>query len=320
MNINMNIANNVGKIDVFNTLYDIQNLAFLNNNFILNNDNISYSNIFDHINYLKINIIKILLLNNNNIDIIKNKFFMNGDTILHYITYYFIKYSNNNYYENFKFLIKNYIDINKKNLYGYSILYGVCKYHYINFDLIKFLLENGSNPNLSIECKLHSNVFSFEYNSPENSEKPILAFRFISVFTYVCIKFYNIVFFQNSKIELYFNIIKEMVKYGGNIYEKIIVKRIIDTRMDLDSFSPYVTQNEEITIIDLFDEIEPEYNKDSMIFSKRKYKDIILKSHREYVFNKRLPLLLMIEGCDKNYRLPKIFENEDLIKELCSFI
>jgi hypothetical protein len=288
----MTIDNNIGKIDVFNTLYDLQNLAslnnnfvFLNNNFILNNDNISYSNIFDHINYLKIDIIKILLFNNNNIDIIKNKFFMNGDTILHYITYYFIKYNNNNYYENFEFLIKNYIDINKKNLYGYSILYGVCKYHDINFDLIKFLLENGSNPNLSIECESHSNVF-----------------------TYICIKFYNIVFFQKSKIELYFNIIKEMIKYGGNIYENIIVKRIIDIRMDLDSFSPYITQNEEITIIDLFDEIDS------------KYKNIVLQCYRNYVFNKRLNLLLMIEGCDKNYRLPKIFENEDFVKELCSFL
>ena len=276
---------NIGKIDVFNTIYDVQNFSSLNHTFVSSIDNISHSNIFDNFNYLNIDIIKILLFNNDNIDIIKNKFYMNGDTILHYITYYFIKYNKNNYYENFEFLIKNYIDINKKNLYGYSILYGVCKYHDINFDLIKFLLENGSNPNLNVESE-----------------------PYISPFTYICIKFYNIVFFQKSKIELYLNIIKEMVKYGGNIYEKIIVKRIIDIRIDLDSFSPYITQNEEITIIDLFDEIEP------------KYKTILLQCYRDYIFNKRFNLLLMIEGCDKNYRLPKIFENEDFVKELCSFI
>ena len=102
-----------------------------------------------------------------------------------------------------------------------------------------------------------------------------------------------------------------MIYYGGNIYQKIIVKRIIGIRMELDSFSPYITQNEEITIIDLFDEIDCKYGK---------YKDIVLKCYHDYIFNKRFALLLMIEGCDKKYRLPKIFENEDFIKELCSFI
>ena len=301
--------NNIGKIDVFNTIYDVQNLASLNHIFVSSIENISYSNIFDNINYLNIDIIQILLFNNDNIDIIKSKFYMNGDTILHYITYYFIKYNNSNYYVNFEFLIKNYIDINKKNLYGYSILYGVCKYHDINFDLIKFLLKNGSDPNLSVESEMHNSTFTYN-----------------SAFTYMCIKFYNIVFFQKSKIELYLNIIKEMVKYGGNIYEKVVVKRIIDIRMDLDSFSPYISQNEEITIIDLFDEIdsklmkEHELDESSSLSCEGKYKTIVLKYHRDYIFNKRLNLLLMIEGCDKNYRLPMIFENEDLIKELFTFI
>jgi hypothetical protein len=218
---------------------------------------------------------------------------MSGDTILHYITYSFIEYNNFNYYEKFSYLIKNYIDINKKNLYCYSILYGVCKYNDINFDLIKFLLENGAQPNLlNIDSEHNSNAFA-----------------------YICIKFYNIILYQKYKIELYFNIIKEMIYYGGNIYQKIIVKRIIGIRMELDSFSPYITQNEEITIIDLFDEIDSKYGKESIF-----YKDIVLRCYHDYVFNKRLNFLLMIEGCDKKYRLQKIFENEDFIKELCSFI
>ena len=280
----MNIDNNIGKIDVFNTLYEVQNFAYLNN-FLINRDNISYSDIFENIDKSNINKLQILLSNNDNVDIIQNKYNIAGDTILHYITYKFIKHNNSNYYEIFKFLSKNYIDINKKNLYGYSILYGVCKYHDINIDLIKFLLEHGANPNLTIE--------NTSYSSP---------------FSYICVKFYNITLYQTYKIDLFLNIIKEMIRYGGNIDEKIIVKRIIDIRMELGSFSPYITKNEEITISDLFNEIDP------------KYKTIVLKCHHDYIFNKRLNFLLLIEGCDKNYRLPIIFENEDFIKELCSFI
>jgi hypothetical protein len=53
--------NNIGKIDVFNTLYEVQNISFLNN-FLKCRNNISYSNIFENINNINIQDLKILII------------------------------------------------------------------------------------------------------------------------------------------------------------------------------------------------------------------------------------------------------------------
>jgi len=275
--------NNIGKIDVFNTLYyETRSITVMNK--ILECKNIDLSDIFENIDIFNNTKVQLLLSNNDNIYLLKNSYNFNGETILHYITYSYIKYKYSTYYDKFKYLIEH-INIDKINLYGYSILYGVCKYHNIDYDIVKFLLEHGADPNLNIDNKVNLNPF-------------------ISV----CIKFYNIVLYNADKIELFLNIINVMIQHGADIYQKIIVKRVIGISTEIDSFLPYITQNEEIIIIDLFNEIDP------------KYKNIVLKFYHDHIFNKRLALLSMIEGCDKNYRLPLIFENEDYIKELCTFI
>lgn len=284
------MENMIGKIDVFNTLYEVIDFRYLLNNVFTHN-------ITDTLNFENIDITNLLLNNSesninnindiNNIDNIKNKYNENGDTILHYITHYYIKYGDNNYFVKSKYLLENFIDIHKKNIYGHTILYSICKYNNINIKLIEFILENGGNPNLKIN------------NEP-----------FTCPFSYICIKFLNIKKKNKHQIKLYLDIIKLMIKYGADIYQKITIKKIVGLKEEIGSFSPYIIQNKEIKIIDLFDEIKSEYTK------------IIIDCFRDYTFNKRLNLLLLIEGLNNNCncKLPKILGNEYFIKELCSFI
>ena len=269
----------IGKIDVFNTLYEVTDFLYLLKYVLVNNKT-------DTLMFENIDILNILDENNKEyINIIQNKYNPNGDTILHHITHYFIKNGDNYYFEKFKILINNFVDIHKKNVYGHSVLYSICKYNDINKDLIEFILENGGNPNLKIN------------NDP-----------YTCPFSYICIKFYNINKKNKHEIKLYFDIIKLMIKYGADIYQTINVKRIIGLKQEIGSFTPYIIKNHEIRIIDLFNEIKIEY------------KNIILKCYHEYIFNKRLNFLLLIEGLDKNSLLPKFLENEYYIKELCTFI